>query len=319
MRLGLEIGGSKLQAALGTSEGKVVALDRYRVPSDANAETILAWFERSIPSLMDRVAVESTTVESIGVGFGGPVDTATGTILRSHQVSGWDAFPLRDWFTERFDLPVYVHNDSNAAGWAEYTLGAGRGTRHFVYMNIGSGIGGALVIDGRLYNGQGYGAAEFGHTYIPDPFGEKMGSSAKLEDRCSGWSIERYLRQEAVIDETSTLLTLCGSDRTALTCTHLGEAAKANDATAVRLLDVFAANIAIALANVLAIIHPERIVIGGGVAQLGETLLTPLRHHVERLAFGPYVNTYEIAACELEESVVVSGALLLAGPASQLE
>ncbi len=311
MRLGLEIGGSKLQAALGSNDGAIVALERHTVPSGANADTILSWFEESIPKLRESAPA---SIEAIGIGFGGPVDSATGRVLRSHQVSGWDDFPLRDWFAGRFNLPVYVHNDSNAAGWAEYAIGAGRGTRHFCYMNIGSGIGGALVIDGRLHNGQGFGAAEIGHTYIPDPVSSVAGAEAKLEDRCSGWSIERYLRHEAPIPDASLLLRMCGGNREALTCAHLGDAAAAGDETARQLLDGFAASIAVALANVLALVHPERIAVGGGVGSLGETLLGPLREHVARLAFGPYAGHYEIVPCALGENVVVSGALLLAQP-----
>lgn len=319
MLLGLEIGGSKLQAALGDSNGTVLEHARHTVPDGADANTILAWFEESLPTLIACAQAQSATLTSIGIGFGGPVDSATGTVLRSHQVSGWDEYPLRQWFEKRFNLPVHVHNDSNAAGWAEYVLGAGRGTRQFCYMNIGSGIGGALVIDGRLHNGQGMGAAEIGHTYIPDPLAHEVGAVAKLEDRCSGWSIERYLRNQAPIDPASELFRRCGGDRNTLTCAHLGEAARAGDETATRILRRFADSISVALANVLALIHPERIAIGGGVGLLGEVLLTPIRERLAELAFAPYADRYAVVACELGENVVLSGALLLAGAADQLE
>ncbi len=319
MLLGLEIGGSKLQAALGDSNGTVLERERHTVPDGADAHTILAWFDEALPPLIARAKAQSATLNTIGIGFGGPVDSATGTVLRSHQVSGWDEFPLRQWFEERFSLPVHVHNDSNAAGWAEYVLGAGRGTQQFCYMNIGSGIGGALVINGRLHNGQGMGAAEIGHTYIPDPFSPNLGAVAKLEDRCSGWSIERHLRNQAQIDPASDLFRLCGGDRTTLTCAHLGEAARSGDVTATRVIWQFADSISVALANVLALIHPERIAIGGGVGLLGEVPLTPIRERLAELAFGPYTNRYEVVACELGEDVVLSGALLLAHEAGQFE
>jgi glucokinase len=314
MRLGLEIGGTKLQAALGGNDGAISALKVHTIPHGADAETILTWFEQTLPGLIAHATNQSETVEAIGIGFGGPVDSATGTVLRSHQIAGWDEFPLRKWFADRFELPVYVHNDSNAGGWAEYVLGAGRGTQHFCYMNIGSGIGGALVIDGRLHNGQGRGAAEIGHTYIPDPLVLDAGSAVKLEDRCSGWSIERHLRGDAVIDSDSELLRICSGNRDALTCAHLGQAANSGDATAIRLIDRVAQSVALALANVMALVHPERIAIGGGVGSLGETLLIPLRNHVRRCVFAPYEGTYEIVPSALGESVVVNGALLLAQP-----
>lgn len=314
MRIGVEIGGSKLQAALGDRNGSIATLERHRVPDGAGAEEILAWFQTTLPRLIDGAEAES--IDAIGVGFGGPVDSRTGVVLKSHQVGGWDGVPLRDWFAEQFGLPVYVHNDSNAAGWAEYILGAGRGTRHFCYMNVGSGIGGALIINGRLHNGQGFGAAEIGHTYIPDPFAHR---AVKLEDECSGWSIERYLRHDAPIDSDSALLSLCGNDRAAMTCAHLGEAAASGDQTALRLIDRFSEGLGLALANVLALVHPERIAIGGGVGLMGEQLLEPLRKHVARLVFAPCRDKYAIVASELGENVVVGGALLLAQPPDQSE
>jgi glucokinase len=308
MRIGVEIGGTKLQAALGDADGSVAVVERGRVSAGTAAQGILAWFETALPPLI----AQASAIEAIGIGFGGPVDSATGTVMVSHQVAGWDGFALRDWFAERFDVPVYVHNDSNAAGWAEFVLGAGRGTRHFCYINIGSGIGGALVIDGKLHNGQGFGASEIGHTYVPDPFGK---GPIKLEDRCSGWSIERYLREGASIPAESALLQLADGDRAALTCAHLGKAAEMGDETAIRLLDRFSETMAVALANVLALVHPERIAVGGGVGLLGDVLLAPLRRHLDRLAFGPYRDRYNVVPCELGENVVLSGALLLAQPA----
>jgi glucokinase len=314
-RIGIEIGGSKLQAALGDGEGRIVSLRKHDVPRGAGAPAILEWCESVVPELI----AEGGAVESVGVGFGGPVDTAAGTAVRSHQVSGWDGVSIRNRFAEKFGVPVSVWNDSNAAGWAEYICGAGRGTNPFCYMNVGSGIGGAIVIDGRLHNGQGLGAAEIGHTYVPDPFATTPGQPVKLEDRCSGWSIERYLRIDAPIPDSSKLLRAANGDREQLTCALLGQCAAAGDETAVFILDGVARSIAIALANVLALVHPECIAVGGGVGFLGDTLLAPIRRHLAALVFEPYRGRYRIVPCELGEQVVVTGALLLADPAAQLE
>jgi glucokinase len=310
-RIGIEIGGSKLQAALGDAKGRIVTLRKYDVPRSAGAPAILDWCESVVPELI----AESGGVESVGVGFGGPVDTASGVAVRSHQVSGWDGVPIRDRFADCFGVPVSVWNDSNAAGWAEYVCGAGRGTNPFCYMNIGSGIGGAIVIDGRLHNGQGLGAAEIGHTYVPDPLASEPGQPVKLEDRCSGWSIERYLREDAPIPDASELLKVVNGDRSQITCALVGKCADAGDETAVAIVDEVACSIAVALANVLALLHPECIAIGGGVGLMGETLLEPIRRHLDPLVFGPYQGRYRIVPCELGDQVVVVGALLLADPA----
>ena len=115
--LGVEIGGTKLQAALGTLDGEIIQTRRGAV-STPRALDILAWFEREIPGLLEHARAQGKTVEGIGVGFGGPIDSASGRVIVSHQVDGWDGVDLRGWFEKTFQLPVAVFNDSNAAGWA---------------------------------------------------------------------------------------------------------------------------------------------------------------------------------------------------------
>ena len=308
--LAIEIGGTKLQASLGLSDGTVLETVRGTVEVDEGAQGILQWFEESIPSLLEQ---STSPPEAIGVGFGGPVDSATGEVLVSHQIQGWEGIQLKSWFEEKFGLPTLVANDSNAAGWAEYCLGAGKGTDNFVYMNIGSGIGGALIINGQLYNGQGRGAGENGHTYVPDWTVETPGAYDKLENICSGWSIEQRIRGWSSLEEDTALYAMTQGEPANLTCAMLGKAAMQGDAVAIAELDQVAESIAVALCNVLALLHPEKIAVGGGVALLGEPLFTPLQRHVDDLVFGLYKGHFEIVPCELNEAVVIAGALLLAG------
>lgn len=312
LALGIEIGGTKLQAALGTREGRILAKERVRAPATGGAEALLGWFEAIVPRLLSQGQEIGGTVHGIGVGFGGPIESATGTVLVSHQVSGWDGMPLKTWCEERFGLPVNVTNDANAAGWAEYCCGAGRGARHFCYMNIGSGIGGALIIDGKLHDGQGLGAAEIGHTYVPDWTSPVAGATRELEDICSGWSIEKRLRTSAQLDPGTPLHTLCGGDRRRLTCAILAEAAGMGDGYALEQIDHVARSLGLALANLITLFHPERVAVGGGVSLMGDMLFGPLRRHIHEYVFRHFRNRYEVVPCALGESVVLVGALLLA-------
>lgn len=299
--LAVEIGGTKLQIALGSLDGRILRLKRGAAPVDRGAAGVLDWIERETRTLLADGEREGPRPTVVVVGFGGPVETATGRVLTSHQVAGWEGMELKAWFEERFGLPTVVANDSNAAGWGEYKLGAGQGTRHFAYMNIGSGIGGALIIDGRLHDGQGLGAGELGHTWIADWTADKPGVIEKLENLCSGWSIEKRLSKWPKFRETEKI-----------TCQELGARANAGDQRALAEIDAVARGLAQALANLIALVHPERIAIGGGVSLLGDTLLNPLRRHTAQLAFGPYRDRYQIVPCQLGETVVLSGALLLA-------
>ena len=159
MYLGIEIGGTKLQLAVGPGDGSpFVDFQRAEIRLEEGAGGIL----RQIESV-GRELIERHQPRAIGIGFGGPVDAEAGRTITSHQVEGWTDFALADWCRETFGLPAGLSNDSDAAGLAEALFGAGRGHRVVFYINVGSGIGGALVVDGRVYSG-GHGiASEIGH------------------------------------------------------------------------------------------------------------------------------------------------------------
>lgn len=309
----VEIGGTKLQVAVGTPAGDIHMLRRGAVNPERGAPGILQWIERSVNALLNdsetRVHGEPAV---IGVGFGGPVQSATGRVLTSHQIAGWKGVELKQWFEERFSMPAFVINDANAAGWGEYRRGAGRGTQNFCYMNIGSGIGGALILNGELYDGQGLGAGEIGHTYVPDWRILESGRADKLENLCSGWAIEKRLHALADLKPDSPLRQLCGGQPQTLTCAMLAEAALAGDSYAQEEIEHVAASVGLALANLITLFHPERIALGGGVSMMGEVLMGPIREHVANLVFGPFQRHYEIVPCALGESVVLVGSTLLA-------
>ena len=173
MYLGVEIGGTKLQVAACDKRGQV----RELIRAAGNRRLGRAGILRQLEGLVGA----QRGVRAIGVGFGGPVDSATGRVVKSHQVAGWSGFELRRWFEKEFALPVVVENDSNCAALAEARCGAGRCKRVVLYSNVGTGIGGGLVVDGTLYNGR-FGAMEIGHT--------KFGGQT-VESLASGLAIER--------------------------------------------------------------------------------------------------------------------------------
>jgi glucokinase len=174
MFLGVEIGGTKLQLGVCDRRGRLKKLIREPVDRPKGAAGIRRQIERLAPPLLKHV-------QAIGVGFGGPFDVERGRAIRSHQIAGWDGFPVTRWFERKFRLPVFVDNDQNCAAFAEANAGAGKGLRRAFYVTVGTGIGGGLVIDGKLYNGR-CGAAEIGHTWV---------GKHRLESIASGLAIER--------------------------------------------------------------------------------------------------------------------------------
>lgn len=310
--IGVEIGGTKLQLAIGTLQGEILTVCQGRVTAEQGAQGILGWLKTNLPALMEQAAQLGYRPAVIGCGFGGPIDTPRGRVLKSIQIQGWDDFPLVQWLQEEFRLPAIMANDTNAAAWGEFCQGSGRGLQHFFYTNIGSGIGGGIILHGNLYDGQGYGAGEFGQTFVPDWTSTIPGAAERLENLCSGWAIERRLRSSQQIPASSALMELCHGDRQLIDCRMLHQAALAGDDFALQEIERVGWTIGIALSNVLSLINPQRIAVGGGVSNMGEVLFEPIRRSVKAHEFISSVGHYEVVPCELKESIVLVGAILLA-------
>jgi glucokinase len=310
--LGVEIGGTKLQLAIGTREGVILETHQGSVDIEAGAPGIQDWLEKHIPSMFGRANDLNGELRAIACGFGGPIDTAKGEVLKSVQIQGWSGFPIKSWFEERFGLPAIVANDSSAATWGEYNNGSGRGSRYFFYTNMGSGVGGGIVMDGILYDGQGYGAGEFGQTYVPNWTQDQSGKPEKIENLCSGWAIEKRLRTPGYVPGDSLLLELAGGEPQSVNTRILGQAAQSGDHFALKEIDRIAHSMGLGLANMLCLVGVEVIAIGGGVSNLGEILIEPIRKYTRKYEFISSHNNYRIGKCELGDSIVLVGAILIA-------
>jgi len=290
MFLGIEIGGSKLQLAVGNADGQLRGNWRGGVDLAAGAAGIRQQILAAVPGLLRTAGVEHATLQAIGVGFGGPTDDATRTVITSHQVTGWDDFPLAMWLSEHLHIPAFVGNDADVAGLGEALHGAGRGKSPVFYVTVGSGIGGGLIVDGLIYRGVGRGAAEIGHLLIDGVH--------TTEDLASGFGIESYLSGEGLPFKTGR---------------ELGIAVHARQPDALNVLGRAIDGLAVALTHVVTLLCPKVIVIGGGVSLIGEAhFFAPLREAVARKAFKPFAGLTEIVPAALGEEVVLHGALALA-------
>ena len=309
--LGIEIGGTKLQFGVGDGkDGSLTVLERVFVEPGWNAAEIIEAISSATKSLMERHAIDR-----IGIGFGGPVDRAAGTIVKSHQVEGWDGFPIGPWGEKEFGVPVCVGNDSDLAGLAEATFGAGKGQSVVYYTNCGSGIGGALVIDGALYSGGKGIAVEPGHLR---PGLACECDDATVESIASGWGIARQVQSQLLETprserhEVVELCEACCGNPEQLTTKQIAQAALGGNSIA---RDAFrrAANVfGWAIAQAVTLIAPNVVVLGGGVPMTDDSLfLNPVRQYVERYVFPPFRGQFEIVRAELGEEMVVHGAIAL--------
>src|SRR5438132_789567 len=186
MYLGIEIGGTKLQIGVGPADGTLAGLWRATVDVAAGPEGIRRQISAAVPELLSRSGLGRAQLRGVGIGFGGPVDDRTHTVIKSHQIEGWDNFPLAAWVSSLLDLPAVLSNDADVAGLAEALFGAGKGLSPIFYVTIGSGIGGGLIINGEIYRGCGRGAAEVGHLRV---FPNQC--QAPLEEIVSGWGMQQ--------------------------------------------------------------------------------------------------------------------------------
>ena len=304
MYLGIEIGGTKLQLGVGDAEnGSLAALERADVQPADGAEGILRQIER-----IGKTLIQKHDIRTIGVGFGGPVDIAAGRIVKSHHVAGWDDFPLADWCRDTFGRPAAVANDADTAGLGEARFGAGRENRVVFYSNVGSGIGGALVIGRRIYVGGAGIASEIGH--LRPGIGADT-PNMTVEAAASGWSIAAAARADD--DLANTLTDRFGCTEEQLTAKMVADAARSGNNAALTIFHRAMRHYGWAVAQTISLLAPNVVVIGGGVPLAGEELFfAPLRKEVERYVFPPLRESCPILPAELGEEVVVHGALALA-------
>lgn len=291
--VGIEIGGTKLQIVAGEKDGKIVERLRFDVAASSCGVGIREQIQRALPQF-----VKKTKALAIGVGFGGPVDWTTGKICCSHQIEGWSEFALGDWLRKLSGLPVRIDNDANVAALGEALRGAGQKYNKVFYVTLGSGVGGGMVIDGKIYHGDKPGESEIGHVRV-----DKSGTT--IESRCSGWAVDKKMREAKLADTNG------GEAK------RLSELIEAGNPVAQRILNETADDLAFGLSHVVHLFHPQIIVLGGGLSLVGE----PLRAAGET-AMGKYImHAFEpgpqVALAGLKEDAVPVGALALAA-ASEL-
>jgi glucokinase len=297
--LGIEIGGTKLQVVAGDGKARILERHRRAVERSRGAEGL----REQITKVLKSIAGKTQPI-AVGVGFGGPVDWVTGKICRSHHVEGWSGFDLGTWLKDQTHAPVFVDNDANVAALGEAFHGAGMGADPVFYVTLGSGVGGGLVSRGKIYHGARPGEMEIGHIRL-----DRKGTI--VEERCSGWSVDAKIRS-AVKSEPQSLLARMIGKEFGSEARHLAAALKQKDYLARRILEETAEDLAFALSHATQLLHPEVIILGGGLSLIGE----PLRSAVERALSQWLMEVFQpgprICLAGLREDSVPVGALELA-------
>jgi glucokinase len=298
MLLGIEIGGTKLQLVLGDEAGKMHVRQKLAFDRTGGAAGIRLLIERTLPELLS-----GCQIQKVGVGFGGPVDWETGKICRSHQIEGWSEFNLSGWLRQLTGVPVVVDNDANVAALGEGLCGAGVGFNPVFYVTLGSGVGGGLVVDGKIYHGAKPGESEIGHIRL-----DRHGTI--VEARCSGWSVDARIRELKLENPGSLLARLTGHTAGG-EAKHLAAAWQQGDASARWLLQETAEDLAFGLSHVVHLFHPAIIVLGGGLSGVGEPLRASVERALRPFLMEAFIPGPRIALTALGEDAVPVGALEL--------
>jgi glucokinase len=314
MLLGVEIGGTKLQLVHGDSDGNILKKSRCDVDKKLGAESIRKSIRETLEIIGSRemagkFGLPDEPIEAAAIGFGGPVDWRSGAVCCSHQIEGWADFELGQWLHEIIRAPVAVENDANTACLGEALRGAGQGRNPVFYVTLGSGVGGGLVVDGKIYHGAIPGEAEIGHVRLDR-------SGIIVEERCSGWAVDRRIR-DAIRESNGKLAELCRG-MSAGEARHLSAALVAGDSLAEKILIDTAQDLAFALSHVVHLCHPEVIVIGGGLSLVGEPLRAAIATALPNFVMHAFHPVPAIALAGLGEDSVPTGALLLAKKAAQI-
>ncbi len=299
--LGIEIGGTKLQLMVGDETGQIKDRVRLDVRREDAAEGIRAQVEEAIRGLLQEYRFLAA-----GVGFGGPVNRKTATISTSHQIAGWAGFELADWLENLLRCPIFADNDANTAALGEYRQGAGQGFETVFYVTMGSGVGGGMVVNGRIYHGAVPGESEIGHLRL-----DRQGTT--LESQASGWAVDAKVRDLVAQHPDSKLAQLVTeAGTTGGEARFLGPALEQADPLAQQLLAETADTLAFGFSHAIHLFHPEILILGGGLSQLGDPLCEAIQEALPPYLMESFLPGPKVVSAQLGEDAVPIGAMTLA-------
>jgi glucokinase len=307
---GIDLGGTNIKVGLFGRDFELTG--KQSVPtSTGSAGELVDLMAAACRDLSDRTG--GGRLKAVGVGAPGPMDRTKGVIIASPNIPSFRDLPLKDMLSERLGgVNVVLENDANAACWGEFICGAGRDAGDMVFFTLGTGIGGAIIIDGKLIHGCGDNAAELGHTII-HPGGRPCGcgQSGCVEAYASASSTARRAREAVESGESSSLSEVLRRDGE-ITCRDVYEHLGRGDTLARRITDQTAEALAILCINILHTVEPERIVFAGGMIAAGEVLLKRIKHYFEKNIWKMKAENVEICFANLGEDAGITGAAALA-------
>lgn len=315
--LGIEISGSGARQSVALSDLNGTILHRVRRPLEyiPDTHTVLSLLDDMLAEVMHPEQLHDGRVLRVGIAVGGLVDSSQGIVRTLHHAHGWDNFPLQDHFEQQLDVPCIIDNNANAAALAEVAYGVAVGERVVLYVGLGRGIGGGLVVNGKIYHGMTCTAGEIGHMLVKENgpkcscggYGhlEAIASAQAISRAMIGLSVEHPETEEAIRQVT-------GERAERITAEQVFRLSAEGDKIAQRVVNDVITYLGIALANIVQLINPGVIILGGQVAQAGELLIQPLQARIRELSLPAASQDLRIVQSSLGAEANIVGAVTLA-------
>ena len=309
-RIGVDIGGTNIKIALVDLEGKIVYSNTTPTRADLGYEHTLGNIKLAISDLMKETNETKDTIEAIGFGFPGQIDYQAGVVRLLPNMPGWVDIPVADIMQKEFGIPTRLDNDVRVATLGELKYGAGKGCTNLVCITVGTGIGSGLVINGKLARGAKNAAGEIGHIKLSMYDGPLCGCGdfGCFEAYASGPAIVQMAKEYIMGGKSSKFKELATEE---LSPYIVAQAALQGDVVAKQIYRKIGEIIGLGLTSVINLLNPERVIIGGGVADAGEILLGPVREVVAKRAMPIQAKSVEIVPAVLGNTAGVIGASLL--------
>jgi glucokinase len=311
--LAVDLGGTKVVTAIVSRKGQVMAREYYPTLADEGPGSVINRIHAAIDRLLWANGVNVSELHSISVACAGAIDMSQGLVTSSPNLPGWCAIPFRDIMREKYGVNTYLINDAKAAALGECSFGAGRGVNNLVYLTVSTGIGGGIIIDGKLYFGSSGSAGEVGHMTI-DVNGPKCncGNIGCWETLASGTAVAREARRRISGGERSSLTETVEGRIEDITAEKVGAAAQLGDSLALDIIGKAATYLGVGMVNLVNIFNPDMIIVGGGMAKVGDLLLNPAKQIVRGRAFLVSAQAVRIVLAQLGDYAGVLGAAVFA-------
>jgi len=309
--LAIDLGGTKTMAAIVSHPPQIVARDYFLTLADKGVEAVTGRIFSAVDRLLSAENIDPSQLHSISIAAAGAIDPERGLVTSSPNLPGWRDVPLRDIINKRYKVNTVLINDANAEALGEHRLGAGKGVSNLIFITIGTGIGGGIIINDRLYTGASGSAGEIGHITI-DVNGPRCscGNIGCWEMLASGRAMAREAKDRIRGGEKSILTEMVKGEIEEITTEKIGLVAGKGDSLALEVISRAATYLGIGMVNLVNTFNPEMIIVGGGVAKMGELLLEPARQVVRERAFKLAAEVVRIVPTQLgDDGGVLGGAI----------